>query len=77
MQVDYVRLYNSDRHPCSLAPIWSGGNLSLTWPSNIVCHLEAAANISPPSIWTAVPGAVPPYSIAPHATAVFYRLVSP
>ena len=76
MQVDYVRLYTLTP-PLQLSANPAGENLSLTWPSNIVCHLEAAANISPPSIWTAVPGAVPPYSIAPHATAVFYRLVSP
>jgi beta-glucanase (GH16 family) len=76
MLVDYVRLYNLTP-PLQLTAGVAGGNLSLTWPSNIVCHLESATNLSPASTWTSVAGAAPPFSVLPPSTAVFYRLVSP
>jgi beta-glucanase (GH16 family) len=76
MQVDYVRLYNLTA-PLQLTAGLSGGKLSLTWPSNIVCHLESATNLSTTSIWSSVAGGSPPFSAAASSTAVFYRLVSP
>jgi beta-glucanase (GH16 family) len=76
MQVDYVRLYNLTA-PLQLTAELSDGNLSLTWPSNIVSHLESATNLSGASPWTNVTGAAPPFSVAPLSTTVFYRLVSP
>jgi beta-glucanase (GH16 family) len=76
MLVDYVRLYNLTT-PLQLTAGLTGGKLSLTWPSNIVCHLESAATLSAASSWTNVPGAVSPFSTTPPATVVFYRLVSP
>jgi beta-glucanase (GH16 family) len=76
MQVDYVRLYNLTA-PLQFTAGLSGGNLSLTWPSNIVCHLESATNLSGATCWTNVAGAAPAFSVTPSSTAVFYRLVSP
>ncbi len=76
MQVDYVRLYNLTA-PLQLTSSLSGGKLLLTWPSNIVCHLESTTNLSVASAWTNVAGAVTPFSVTPPSTAVFYRLASP
>jgi len=76
MLVDYVRLYNLTA-PLQITAGLGGGNLSLTWPSKIVCHLESANNLSAASTWTNVAGAAPPFSVMPSANAVYYRLVSP
>jgi beta-glucanase (GH16 family) len=76
MLVDYVRLYNLTA-PLQLTAGFSGGKLSFSWPSNIVCHLESATNLSAGSTWTNVAGAAPPYSTTPPSTVAFYRLVSP
>jgi beta-glucanase (GH16 family) len=76
MLVDYVRLYNLTA-PLQLAAAWSGGKVSLTWPSNIVCHLESATSLSAASAWTDVAGAAPPYSAPLPSTVTFYRLISP
>jgi beta-glucanase (GH16 family) len=76
MMVDYVRLYNLTA-PLQLTAGLSGGKLLLTWPSNIVCHLESAANLSGASAWTNVAGAATPFSATPLSTAAFYRLSSP
>jgi beta-glucanase (GH16 family) len=76
MLVDYVRLYNQTE-PLQLAGTVAGGKLSLTWQTNIVCHLESATNLSTPAVWTNVTGAIPPFSAVPLSTASFYRLVSP
>jgi beta-glucanase (GH16 family) len=76
MLVDYVRLYNLTA-PLQLTAGLSGGKLSLTWPSNIVCHLQSAISLSAASGWTNVAGAATPFSATPLTTAAFYRLVSP
>ena len=76
LQVDYVRLYNVTA-PLQLTASLGVGKLHLTWPSNIVCHLESATNLSLASNWTNVAGAVTPFSVTPPSTAIFYRLASP
>jgi beta-glucanase (GH16 family) len=76
MQVDYVRLYNVTA-PLQLDIASSRGNLVLTWPSNIVCHLESTTNLGAGSGWTNVTGAATPYSLSPRSAAAFYRLASP
>ncbi len=75
MQVDYVRLYNLTA-PLQLTLGRSGNKLALTWPTNIVCHLESTTNLAAASSWVTVPGAASPYSTTPLATA-YYRLASP
>jgi beta-glucanase (GH16 family) len=75
LQIDYVRLYNLTA-PLQLALGWSADKLVLTWPSNIVCHLESTTNLAAASNWASVAGAASPYSTLPLATA-YYRLVSP
>lgn len=74
--VDYVRLYNLTA-PLQLTAGLGGGKLSLTWRTNIVCHLESATSLSAATSWTNVTGANPPFSAAPPSTASFYRLASP
>ena len=75
MLVDYVRLYNLTA-PLQLTAGTSNGNLSLTWPTNIVCHLESTAELSPTN-WTNVAGATSPFSVNSLSTGAFYRLASP
>ncbi|MEI9961196.1 MAG: glycoside hydrolase family 16 protein [Limisphaerales bacterium] len=41
MQVDYVRVYKQTV-PLQISAGQSSGNIILTWPSNIVCHLPTA-----------------------------------
>ncbi|MGA2748787.1 MAG: glycoside hydrolase family 16 protein [Verrucomicrobiota bacterium] len=76
MQVDYVRRYDLTT-PLELAVAGGGGKVSLTWPSNIVCHLESAATLGAKAAWTAVTDAAPPYPVSLSSSTVFYRLVSP
>src|SRR5580658_3622079 len=64
MQVDYVRYYNLTA-PLQLTAGLGGGKISLTWPSNIVCHLESSTSLSPTSVWTNVAGATTPFSFTP------------
>jgi beta-glucanase (GH16 family) len=76
MLVDYVRLYNLTA-PLQLTAGFGGGKLSLTWTTNVVCHLESAPTLSSSTNWTNVPGASPPFSATPLSAATFYRLTSP
>jgi beta-glucanase (GH16 family) len=76
MLVDYVRIYNLTA-PLQITAGLNGGKLSLTWPSNIVCHLETAPGLSANSTWTTVAGATPPFAVNSPTNSVYYRLVSP
>jgi beta-glucanase (GH16 family) len=76
MQVDYVRLYNLTP-PLQLAASLSNGTLLLTWPSNIVCHLESTTNLLTTVAWTNVAGAATPFITPALSNLAFYRLVSP
>jgi beta-glucanase (GH16 family) len=75
MLVDYVRLYNLTA-PLQLSAGLGGGKFLLTWPSNVVCHLESTTNLFA-AAWTNVSGAATPFSATPLSTAAFYRLASP
>jgi hypothetical protein len=50
---------------------FTGGLLVLAWPSG--CTLQSANSLLGP--WSAVPGAVSPYSVIPTDPTKFYRLV--
>jgi beta-glucanase (GH16 family) len=76
MLVDYVRLYNLTA-PLEVTAASAAGTLSLTWPTNIVCHLESATNLSAATKWTNVVNAIPPFLATPLSTTSFYRLGSP
>lgn len=75
MQVDYVRLYNLTA-PLQLSATAGPATATLAWPTNIVCHLVAATNVTAAN-WTNVPGATNGMAVSPFVAATFYRLVSP
>ena len=78
MQVDYVRVWDLTA-PLQISATRSNANLLLTWPTNIVCHLQAQTNAAGPTPnWFDVPAATPPLVVPASSTApVFYRLESP
>jgi beta-glucanase (GH16 family) len=79
MQLDYIRVYDLTA-PLQISVTGSNGAFALSWPSNIVCHLQAQTNAAGLTTnWFDVPGAVTPYSIPipPGNPAAFYRLRSP
>ena len=78
MLVDYIRVYQQTA-PLAISVInQSGANFTLTWPSNIVCHLQAQTN-SLLGNWSDVADATNPFvlSAASATNPVFYRLESP
>jgi beta-glucanase (GH16 family) len=79
MQVDYIRVYDLTP-PLQLATSSTNGNVLLSWPSAIVCHLQMQTNAAGIGTnWVDVPNATTPYLIpaSSGAPAVFYRLRSP
>jgi beta-glucanase (GH16 family) len=78
MQVDYVRVYDLTP-PLQIGISQSNGNVVLSWPSAIVCHLQAQTNTSGLGAnWSDVPGASNPYVVpAASARTILYRLRSP
>jgi beta-glucanase (GH16 family) len=79
MQVDYVRVWDLTA-PLQLSLTRSNGNFVLSWPANIVCHLQAQTNSTGlSSSWADIPAATNPYLVppVPQARSVFYRLQSP
>jgi beta-glucanase (GH16 family) len=80
MQVDYVRVYDLTA-PLQLSLAKTNSNLTLSWPANIVCHLQAQTNFTGAlsSNWTDLPVTNGPYTLpaTPATGSVFYRLASP
>jgi beta-glucanase (GH16 family) len=79
MDVDYVRVYDLTG-PLSLSIGKSGSNIVLSWPGNIVCHLEGQTN--PPftglgTNWVSITTVTNQLQLAPGTQSAFYRLVSP
>ena len=77
MLVDYVRVYNQTG-PLQLSATRSKGNVVLSWPTNIVCHLQSQTNLLGAN-WTDITGYTNPFVAGPASgkTAVLYRLESP
>ncbi|HXC35662.1 MAG TPA: family 16 glycosylhydrolase, partial [Candidatus Acidoferrales bacterium] len=77
MLVDYVRFYNQT-DPLQLSATKSKGKIVLSWPTNVVCHLQSQTN-SLGANWTDVTGSTNPFVAGPPsgAAAVYYRLESP
>ncbi|HET7623729.1 MAG TPA: family 16 glycosylhydrolase [Verrucomicrobiae bacterium] len=81
MLVDYVRVYDKTE-PLELSiSNRPDGKLVLSWPVEIVCHLQQLsdpAGLSANGNWSDVTGATNSFVITPGSeTAVFYRLQSP
>ncbi len=78
IQVDYVRVFQKTA-PLQIAAAQTNGQVVLTWPTNIVCHLQAQTNSLAGGSWTDVANATSPVIIMPNQNnaSVFYRLESP
>ena len=78
MQVDYVRVLERTA-PLQIAATRSNGNVVLTWPANIVCHLQVQTNSLTGGNWTDLASTTNPVIITPSQdnASVFYRLESP
>lgn len=76
MQVDYVRVYDQTA-PLQISTATANGKVVLSWPTNIVCHLQSQTNLL--GSWSDVPNATSPFVTiqAPGSPLVFYRLESP
>jgi beta-glucanase (GH16 family) len=78
-EVDYLRVYNITS-PLHISITPSGPNAVLSWPSGIVCHLQAQTNVSGNGIgtnWVNVATATNSLVVTPGSGAAFYRLQSP
>jgi beta-glucanase (GH16 family) len=78
IQVDYLRVLEQTA-PLQIAETRSNGNMVLTWPSNIICHLQAQTNSLTGGNWCDVTNITNPAIITPaqNNACVFYRLESP
>jgi beta-glucanase (GH16 family) len=79
MQVDYVRIYEHTA-PLQLSIAQSGGVPILSWPTNIVCHLQTRTNLVSNGVdptWVDVQAATNPYPVPTNVDAAYFRLVSP
>jgi beta-glucanase (GH16 family) len=80
MQLDYIRVYDQTE-PLALSLTRSNEFIVLTWPSNIVCHLQAQSSISSSeggaTNWTDIFDASNPYVTTAKPGASFFRLASP
>jgi beta-glucanase (GH16 family) len=82
MLVDYVRVYQQTLPLALAANMQPDGSVVLSWPANIVCHLQiltTSTGLSSGAGWTDVAGAPNPYVLFPdsNSQAVFFRLASP
>jgi len=78
MQVDYVRIYNGTA-PLRLSLAGSNNNWLVSWPSNIVAHLQSQTNLAAGwgTNWMDLPPGTNFLRINPTNKSAFYRLVSP
>jgi beta-glucanase (GH16 family) len=78
LQVDYIRVYDQTG-PLQISATQSNGKVVLTWPTNIVCHLQAQTNSLVGGNWFALGSTTNPFVIAPdpNNASVFFRLASP
>jgi beta-glucanase (GH16 family) len=78
LQVDYVRIYEQTP-PLQISATQSNGSVFLTWPSNIVCHLQVQTNSLTTGNWSDVVNISNPFVTGPdpNNASVFFRLESP
>jgi beta-glucanase (GH16 family) len=77
--VDYVRIYNATA-PLALTIKKTGTNLLLSWPSNIVSHLEVQTVPLAKGLgtnWVSLPSTNNQIQLAPGNGTAFYQVVSP
>ena len=78
MVVDYVRVYQQTP-PLQISATQSNGSVFLTWPSNIVCHLQVQTNSLANGNWFDLVNTSNPFVTGPdpNNASVFFRLESP
>ena len=78
MLVDYVRIYELTA-PMQITTTESNGGFVLSWPANIVCHLQTQTNGLVAGNWSDLPGTTSPFVVTPDPSqsSVYYRLKSP
>jgi beta-glucanase (GH16 family) len=76
--VDYVRVYELTA-PLQISTTQTNGNFVLSWPTNIVCHLQAQTNSLTDGNWSDLSNTTNPFVVSPNPSeaGVFYRLESP
>jgi beta-glucanase (GH16 family) len=78
MVVDYVRVYQQTA-PLQISATQSNSNVVLSWPTNIVCHLQAQTNSLLNGNWSDISNVTNPLNVSldPNSANVFFRLASP
>jgi beta-glucanase (GH16 family) len=78
MLVDYVRVYQQTA-PLQISATQSNGSVVLSWPTNIVCHLQTQTNSLAGGIWFDQTNTASPVVLTsdPNNASVFFRLASP
>jgi beta-glucanase (GH16 family) len=79
LQVDYVRVYNSTP-PLKISMARTAGSLLVSWPSNVVGHLQAQLNVHSAGLgsnWSDLTQSSNPVSVNPTNGSGFYRVASP
>lgn len=78
MLVDYVRVYQLTAPLALSAANQSGSKFTLSWPTNIVGHIQSRTNFLSGS-WSDVAGSTNPFVLSAPASGgpVFYRVESP
>ncbi len=77
IQVDYVRVWEQTP-PLRIAGTETNGKVGLTWPTNIVAHLQVQTNSLANGNWSDLTNSNPPVVMPnPTNSGVFYRLKSP
>jgi beta-glucanase (GH16 family) len=77
IQVDYVRVLEQTA-PLKIVATQTNGNLFLTWPANIICHLQAQTNSLANGNWSDLTDTTSPFTVTATTNgSVFYRLESP
>lgn len=79
LQVDYVRVYNQTP-PLKISFVSSNNSLLVSWPTNIVGHLQAAIGTNSASMgtnWADLTQSTNPLRVVTTNKSAFYRLQSP
>jgi beta-glucanase (GH16 family) len=78
MLVDYVRVYQQTA-PLQISVTQSNGSVVLTWPTNIVCHLQTQTNSLVGGSWIDQTNTTSPVVLTPDPNngSVYLRLASP
>ncbi|HZL42681.1 MAG TPA: hypothetical protein VFD66_05325, partial [Verrucomicrobiae bacterium] len=82
MIVDYVRVLDQTPQLSITLTANPDHSFALSWPTQIVCHLQTLSNSDghvDPTAWEDVPDASNPYTVYPDPTTggAYYRLASP